>query len=135
VQPAKSNATGIRRRFRGGRASRVLVATFAAALTAVPLAVAEGASSPVSAAATPITIAYITDLTGAGGAQNSDSPAGFNARIALQNSQGGIDGHKLVGLVIDDQTNPSNIATAVQEADSKAFGIVSQSPLFFLADK
>ncbi len=135
MQPAKSNATGVRRRFSGGRASRVLVATFAAALTAVPLAVAEGASSPVSAAATPITIAYITDLTGAGGAQNSDSPAGFNARIALQNAQGGIDGHKLVGLVIDDQTNPSNIATAVQEADSKAFGIVSQSPLFFLADK
>jgi len=29
----------------------------------------------------------------------------------------------------------TEIATAVQEADSKAFGIVSQSPLFFLADK
>ena len=38
-------------------------------------------------------------------------------------------------LVIDDQTSPSQIATAVQEADSKAFGIVSQSPLFFLAAK
>ena len=42
---------------------------------------------------------------------------------------------KLVPLVIDDQTSPSQIATAVQEADSKAFGIVSQSPLFFLAAK
>jgi branched-chain amino acid transport system substrate-binding protein len=40
-----------------------------------------------------------------------------------------------VPLVIDDQTSPSQIATAVQEADSKAFGIVSQSPLFFLAAK
>ena len=46
-----------------------------------------------------------------------------------------MDGHKLVPLVIDDQTSPSEIATAVQEADSKAFGIVSQSPLFFLAAK
>ena len=44
-------------------------------------------------------------------------------------------GHKLVPLVLDDQTNPSSIATVVQEADSKAFGIVSQSPLFFLAAK
>ena len=37
--------------------------------------------------------------------------------------------------MIDDQTNPSNISTVVQEADSKAFGIVSQSPLMFLAAK
>ena len=46
----------------------------------------------------------------------------------MQNAEGGVDGHKLVRLVIDDQTNPSEIATAVQEADFKAFGIVSQSP-------
>ena len=44
-------------------------------------------------------------------------------------------GTKLVPLIIDDQTSPSLIATAVQEADSKAFGIVTQSPLFFLAAK
>ena len=87
------------------------------------------------ASASPITIAYITDLTGEGASENGDSPAGFDARIAMQNAEGGVNGHKLVGLVIDDQTSPSQIATAVQEADSKAFGIVSQSPLFFLADK
>ena len=46
-----------------------------------------------------------------------------------------MNGHKLVPLIIDDQTSPSEIATAVQEADSKAFAIVSQSPLFFLAAK
>ena len=62
--------------------------------------------------------------------------AGFNARIALQNAQGGVNGHKLVPLVIDDQTNPTQITTAVQSAISKgAFGIVSQSPLMFLAAK
>ena len=49
---------------------------------------------------------------------------------------GGVNGHKLVPLVIDDQTSPTVIATALQDALSKgAFGIVSQSPLFFLADK
>jgi ABC-type branched-subunit amino acid transport system substrate-binding protein len=66
-----------------------------------------------------ITIAYSTELTGEGGSQNGTSPAGFNARIALQNAQGGVHGHKLVPLVIDDQTNPSEIATAVQSAKSK----------------
>ena len=54
----------------------------------------------------------------------------------MQNAQGGVNGHKLVPLVIDDQTNPTEIATAVQSAISKgAFGIVSQSPLMFLAAK
>ena len=93
-------------------------------------------AAPAGAAPAPITIAYITDLTGPGGSQNSTSPSGFKARIALQNAQGGVNGHKLVPLVIDDQTNPSEIATAVQSAISKgAFGIVSQSPLMFLAAK
>jgi branched-chain amino acid transport system substrate-binding protein len=83
----------------------------------------------------PITIAYISSLTGVGASEDSTSVVGFEARLDLQNAQGGVDGHKLVPLILDDQTNPSSIATDVQEADSKAFGIVSQSPLFFLADK
>jgi branched-chain amino acid transport system substrate-binding protein len=85
--------------------------------------------------AAPITLAYVTDLTGEGASENANSPSGFDARIDLQNAEGGVNGHKLIALVIDDQTSPSEIATAVQEADSKAFGIVSQSPLFFLAAK
>ena len=60
----------------------------------------------------------------------------FEARLDLQNAQGGIDGHKLVPLVIDDQTSPTEISTGVQEAISKgAIGIVSESPVFFLAAK
>jgi branched-chain amino acid transport system substrate-binding protein len=47
-----------------------------------------------------------------------------------------VHGHKLVPLIIDDQTNPATIATAVQSALARgAFGIVSASPLFFLAAK
>ena len=110
-------------------------AVLAAALAGLPLALIATTPSPVAASPTPITIAYITDVTGAGAAQTASSPAAFEARIALQNAQGGVHGHKLVPLVVDDQTNPSAIATAVQDADSKAFGIVSQSPLFFLAAK
>ena len=74
---------------------------------------------PASAAPAPITIAYITDLTGEGGSQNSTSPAGFNARIALQNAEGGVNGHKLVGARDrrPDRTH-REIATAVQERRS-----------------
>jgi branched-chain amino acid transport system substrate-binding protein len=116
---------------------RALGAVLAAGVAGLPLALTTAATSPTpaSASAAPITIAYISSLTGEGGSQDGASPAAFKARIDLQNAQGGVHGHKLVPLVLDDQTNPSNISTVVQEADSKAFGIVSQSPLFFLASK
>ena len=118
-----------------GRAHRNVALALTAAVAGLPLAVVATSSVPASASPAPITIAYVTDETGAGAPENASSPAGFEARIAFQNAQGGVHGAKLVPLVIDDQTSPSQIATAVQEADSKAFGIVSQSPLFFLAAK
>jgi len=110
-------------------------AVLATAAAGLPMALVAATPTPASAAPAPITIAYISSLTGPGAAQDADSPAGFEARIDLQNAEGGVHGHKLVPLVLDDQTNPSNIATVVQVADSKAFGVVSQSPLFFLAAK
>ncbi len=93
------------------------------------------AASRVSASGSPITLAYITSLTGEAASEFAGSQAGFIARIDQQNAMGGVNGHRLVPLVIDDQTSPTAIATAVQEADSRAFGIVSLSQLFFLADK
>ena len=106
-----------------------------AATAGLPLAFVGASASPAGASPKPITIAYVTDVTGEGASQNGSSPAGFYARIDLQNAEGGVHGHKIIGIVIDDQTNPSEITTAVQSAVSKAFGIVSQSPLFFLAAK
>jgi branched-chain amino acid transport system substrate-binding protein len=127
---------GTRRRWTG-RTARVAGSLVAAAAASLPMVVVASSAAPTAAGASPapITLAYITDLTGEGASQNGDSASGFQARIALQNAMGGVNGHKIVPLVIDDQTNPSQIATAVQEADSRAFGIVSQSPLFFLAAK
>ena len=94
------------------------------------------AATEASASGSPITLAYVSSLTGAGASQDGGSQSGFIARIDAQNAMGGVNGHKLVPLVIDDQTSPTVIATALQDALSKgAFGIVSQSPLFFLADK
>ncbi len=116
---------------------RLAKVSLAAATLLGVLGVLSGPMAPsASAAPAPITIAYISSLTGPGGPQDASSPAGFLARIDLQNAQGGVHGHKLVPLVLDDQTNPADIATVVQLAISKgAFGIVSQSPLFFLAAK
>lgn len=89
-----------------------------------------------SAPKAPITLALITSLSGPAGPQFSDAPVGFRARIALQNAEGGIDGHKIVPLVLDDQTSPTGVTNAVKIAISKgAFGIVSASPLFFIAAK
>jgi branched-chain amino acid transport system substrate-binding protein len=117
-----------------GRVPRIFGAALGVSAL-VPLAVLTTSSNPAGASPAPITIAYVTSVTGQGAAEDATSPAGFQARIDLQNAEGGVHGHKLVPLVIDDQTNPSQIATAVQEADAKAFAIVSQSPLFFLAAK
>ena len=107
-------------------------ATLVGLVTAFSSVVATGAS----ASGSPITLAYITSLTGPAAAEDAGTQTGFLARIAAQNAEGGVNGHKLVPLVIDDQTSPSVITTAVQDAISKgALGIVSQSALFFLADK
>jgi branched-chain amino acid transport system substrate-binding protein len=113
------------------------VALLAAALAAAPLTIVASAIAPdiASAAPAPITIAYITSLSGPGAPENASSPVAFEARLDMQNAQGGVFGHKLVPVVIDDQTSPTAVVTAAQEASSKAFGIVSQSPVFFLAAK
>jgi branched-chain amino acid transport system substrate-binding protein len=101
------------------------------------MSAAAGLRGPqASAAGAPLTLAYITSLTGPGSPEDAGSQAGFLARISQQNAEGGVNGHKLVPLVIDDQSDPSTVATGVQEALSKgAIGIVSNSGLFFLAAK
>ena len=96
----------------------------------------EASGGAADATSAPLTIALITSLTGPGSSEFSQAAAGFNARIALQNAEGGVNGHKLSGIVIDDQTSPTEVATATEEALSKGvMGIVSASPLFFLAAK
>jgi branched-chain amino acid transport system substrate-binding protein len=118
------------------RKRRTMIPMALAMLAGLPLLLIGTTAVTASASPAPITIAYITDLTGEGASENATSPAGFEARLDLQNAEGGVNGHKLVPLIIDDQTSPTAIATAVQSAISKnAFGIVSQSPLMFLAAK
>ncbi len=119
---------------------RTLV-TLAVSVVALPAILAGCSSSSTTSTSStgsgsPITLALITSITGPSAPETATSPAGFLARIALQNAEGGVNGHKIVPLVIDDQSNPLQVVTAVQSAIAKgAFGIVSASELFFLAAK
>ncbi len=118
-------------RIRGRLGLAALALTAGAGMTSLATGTAGAAASK-----SPYTIVMISSLTGPGSSEFSQAAAGFNARVALQNAQGGVNGHKITGVVLDDQTSPTEIATAVQDALSKgAVGIVSISPLFFLAAK
>src|SRR6516164_1482572 len=98
------------------RTWRPLVALVAGTLCAL---VASTLSVPAGAAPAPITLALVTSLTGPAGTESVGDPATFEARIDLQNAEGGVNGHKLVPLVIDDQTSPTGVQTAVNEAIAK----------------
>ena len=103
---------------------------------AIPSAAALTSGSVLAASKGPITIALITSETGLAGPEYADAPQGFLARVALQNARGGINGHRIVPLVLDDQSSPTAVVTATQEAISRgAMGIVSVSPVFFAAAK
>jgi branched-chain amino acid transport system substrate-binding protein len=95
-------------------------------------------ATTASAAATgsPIKIALITSETGAAAAEFETSPQGFLARIDLQNAEGGVNGHKIVPMVYNDEGSLTQVATATQQAISNgAIGIVSVTPFFFAAYK
>jgi branched-chain amino acid transport system substrate-binding protein len=128
--------------FRRGRPVRVLSGVSIGAVLILAGCSSSLATSSSPAAATtgsgggkaPITIALVTSLTGPGSDQFVPGPDAFDARIAAQNAMGGVNGHMIKGIVIDDQTTQPT--EAIQNALSKgAFGIVAESPLFFLGAK
>ena len=118
-------------------------AAAAATLALAILASACGSSSSSTTTTTsgagtksPIKIAMISSLTGAAAPQFQGSQKGFLARISAQNAAGGVNGHPIDPIVIDDQTSPTQVVTAVKQAIADGVvGIVSVTPLFFLAAK
>jgi branched-chain amino acid transport system substrate-binding protein len=97
-----------------------------------------GSSAALTASApgvtpTTIKIGLVAPLTGVSSSSSVDSTAFAQARIDLQNSQGGVDGRKLQLVSADDQSTTANDLTAVQnlvETD-KVFGVVSNTPFLF----
>lgn len=126
---------------RGSLRSRVTVVTGMASAAAMLLAVSgPGFSGTAGATArssskSPITIAMVGSTTGPGSVQYANSPKAFLARIALQNAEGGVDGRRLVPVVINDGGNFTQETSIVQSAvETKgAFGVVSMTPFMFEA--
>ncbi len=118
------------------RRSRVIITVLPTIFVSLPMLLVGTSASASSTGKSPLTVALILSETGQAATQDVGAVQGFEARLDLTNSEGGVNGHRLVPLVLDDQTSPTEIATAVQDAISKdAIGIVSDSALFFLADK
>jgi branched-chain amino acid transport system substrate-binding protein len=91
-----------------------------------------GSQAADAATKSTVTIGYVCDCTGPGAPEDVGAPGAFRARIDLQNAMGGVDGHKLSVLVLDDATSPTQDATAVQDAVSHGvIGIVADTALFF----
>jgi branched-chain amino acid transport system substrate-binding protein len=91
---------------------------------------------PASAAPAPLKIALITSQTGVASQEFASTAVGFLGRIALQNAKGGVNGHKLVPIVINDQSSLTTVVTGVQDAISQGvIGVVSVTPFMFNAYK
>ncbi|MGH9092878.1 MAG: ABC transporter substrate-binding protein [Acidimicrobiales bacterium] len=115
-------------------------ATTVAVTGTLVLAVGYGVSGAATGSSrqptkSPITIALISSTTGVAGPQYQRAAEGFKARVALQNANGGIDGHQLNGIVINDAGNYTQEASIVQGAvqTKGAIGIVSDTPFMFEA--
>lgn len=79
----------------------------------------------------------MTDLTGAQSSTFADGLAAAQARVDLQNAQGGIDGRKIVLVPADDQSTPTGFTAAAQDLVSEkgVFGVVSYSGFTFAGAK
>ena len=102
-----------------------------AACSATPSGAANKSSK--SSTKAPIKIALIDSTTGVAGPQYAKAPSGFLARIAEQNAKGGVHGHKIEPIVINDAghftAETSIMQTAVETKG--AFGVVGVTPFMF----
>jgi ABC-type branched-subunit amino acid transport system substrate-binding protein len=108
------------------------IALVAASAGSILVAIAAPASPSRSA----LHITYISSLTGPAATEYGDSQQGCTARVDLQNSEGGVNGRRIELSVVDDETSPTYLQSAVEAADDgDSLGIVANSPFFFLAAK
>jgi branched-chain amino acid transport system substrate-binding protein len=90
------------------------------------------ATGPLTASAPGITdktikIGYITSQSGIAASSFKGGDAGAQARIALQNAQGGVDGRKLVLATADDGTNGNKTAAQDLVENQGVFGVIDLS--------
>jgi branched-chain amino acid transport system substrate-binding protein len=99
--------------------------------TAVPVGSAVAASSP-GVTATTIKLGLVTSVSGPASSSFGElTVQAAEARIKLQNAEGGVDGRKLVLVTADDGSSPTQALTAVQSLVSQGvFDILGGSAVF-----
>jgi branched-chain amino acid transport system substrate-binding protein len=81
-----------------------------------------------------VTVGVIWSGTGVASSEYTDYAKGIQARFAYQNAHGGVFGRKLSADVVDDQSNPNQTKTGVQDLVSKGvFGMIGATPFLFEA--
>lgn len=112
-------------------ATNVMVALLVAAGTGVSVGTAEASASGATKA--PITIGVIASFTGSLSYPQSEVDGGLQARFNLQNEHGGVNGHKLKMIVLDDGSSPQGSVNAanVLVQEDHVFAVINTSILAF----
>lgn len=94
-------------------------------------------ASSAASSKSPISVGLITTLTGPAAAQFEGNLQGAQARIDLQNAQGGVNGHKINLVVEDDQTSFTQAQTDMSELVQlkNVFGVIDLSDFTVTAYK
>jgi branched-chain amino acid transport system substrate-binding protein len=108
---------------------------FASALLAIcgtAVAIPIG-TAPAGASAAPITIGLVTEFTGGAASQYIGAQDGAEARFAAQNAKGGVNGHQLKLVTVDDQSTPAGNQVAAQDLveNKGAFGVIDDSTVVY----
>ena len=112
------------------RAASLMIGVLSACSSGGSEAAGQSADVP-GVTANSVTVGLITSLTGPSAASFSTVLPGFNARIALQNAKGGVNGRMIKVVDADDQgattTTLSAAQTLVQQKKVFAVGSVSST--------
>ncbi|HEX3784487.1 MAG TPA: ABC transporter substrate-binding protein [Pseudonocardiaceae bacterium] len=106
--------------------SALLVALTASSVVACGSSTGSGADP---AAGSTITVGVMADMTGAYSSDFATAAKGIQARLDLQNAQGGVNGHKLSYVVADTTSSEAGTLSAAQTLvqNDKAFAVIGDN--------
>jgi branched-chain amino acid transport system substrate-binding protein len=115
----------------------VLVSSLVACSSSAKAKAGGSAGSPDSAAAaaSPIKVGVLTDLSGAASASYTTTELGIKAYANKLNAAGGVNGHKITYVMADGQSTAAGALTAAQKLvqSDKVFAIINNTSFFFAA--
>ena len=94
-------------------------------------------STKTAASGADITLGVLTSVTGSASSGFVTVETGVKARLGLENSKGGVNGHKLKYVIGDDTSTAAGAASATQKLiqQDKVYGILDVSSFFSGAAK